>query len=477
MRRLQARITSRKNSGLRFRPRLEALDERIVPAGYYVFWADTAGDHLATNPANWQGAGPTGLPSAGDNVYFGTYGSDDCQGFSGSYRTVILNSVYTGKVTLSGALNVGTFGLSGGEISQPVAGTDITVTRVSGMAPPEVPGFTWHGGILNGSTNAANLTVDNGTALISDGTLSTADTLKIVNNTTATFQNVGITFKAGTGLLVSASAVTIAAQNNNVTFTSGTSGTSDLMNWITAGGSITVTGPKNWSANGVPLKNDGGTFTVQGGATASFVGSVGTGAVAGSVLQTATAGGVMLIENGSTVQVDHGVYLAGGKLSTKPVGSGAQQDAKITGNLTVAGADVVIDDPAFLTQGAAHVYGVLNVNGDVTWTSGVYRPFVGIDVNGARFADLWKATTFTITLGAGGAILGPNPPWNPKPYDLTNVSWVVVKATGPNRPITLVNDPNNTRTLNFERPAQSNDWGNGIPVPSDVINLWHVTPQ
>ncbi|MDB5313552.1 MAG: hypothetical protein JWO38_7754 [Gemmataceae bacterium] len=424
----------------RFRPRLEALDERIVPAGYYVFWTDNGGDFQASNAANWQGAGPTGLPSAGDNISFGNYGNkgtDECQGFSGSYRTVMLNSSYTGKVTLSGSLSVGTLGLNGGVISQPVGGTDITVTRISGMSPYEVPGFSWSGGTLNDTAHAANLTVIAGTALIDPqgGTLKTGSTLSFTGGTTGTFNPGAVEFANDAGINVDAA--------STVSSTGTGAAPVQLKLKLGANGAILSAGTFNAAGitSDLPITITGGTMTVYGG-TASFAGNVkqanGT-PLSSSILQT---GGTIVIDNGWSLTSAKNIELDGGKLSTRATTNGIQLPAMVTaGTLFVDGADIVISDPTYSTGVTGHQFGTLKVTGDIEWTGGTYRPFVDGTANSVT-TDLWTCTgTFTIDgtvkQGQTGAKYGPvdvnSPPGGPgigRTWAILTASSIVIPAGG-----------------------------------------------
>jgi hypothetical protein len=183
---------------------------------------------------------------------------------------------------------------------------------------------------------------------------------------------------------------------------------------------------------------------------------------------------LLLIENGSTLDADNGVYLNEGKLATIPVNQANQPEAKIIGNLTNAGADVVISDPAYDPFGGGHKFAVLKIEGDAIWSGGVFRIFTRLNLNGTTVSDRWVATgEFTITTGALGAKLGPAGIENPGNYDLTNVTWEkIIEAPT----ITFDPDPEEV-SIDFEVASQEDDWTNleaFAPIgENERINLTH----
>jgi hypothetical protein len=170
----------------RFRPRVEGLERRDVPAGTEAWWiGDVSSD--ATNPANWEGdptdghiffAGPDAGPiGKNDRVPTGV----DCENFHGSFFSISVQSTYSGTITLNGAVTTKTFGMESGTIDQPVSGTDITVTGPASLGAPAA--FVWTGGTLNSTANDATVNIlDNGTiTLPTGGILNCGSSLNFAN--------------------------------------------------------------------------------------------------------------------------------------------------------------------------------------------------------------------------------------------------------------------------------------------------------
>jgi hypothetical protein len=436
-----------------FKPTLEALDQRTMPALFT--WTDATGDNQFSDPYNWADtAGVLSIPGPGDDVLITNFaggsggpstgggtgaggpsgGSADCYGMQsdpgGPFNSITITAGYTGTVTVTGPVQTDALYLNNGTIDQPAgSGSDITVLGGATLNDntwwlnPGWDGgsdFYWTGGTLDSTNSGATLHISGAgtTGVINPvnaGAISTGDTLSIENGASATFQPGTLTFTGGTGLVVNANCLaTIEATGPDVTFSSGTAGVNaPPKNWIQAGGKNIVNGAGTWDGANLPLENDGGTFRVRGGATASFTGVVGPAGQTGSYRQTG-ATGLTLIENGSTIQVASGMYLAAGKLATFATTETEyrQPTATLVGNLTDTGADIVISDDDYNAAGVqGHQYGTFKVTGNVVWSGGVYRPFLGAVVMGDTvhgIADFWKINgTLTVTGGPNGAMLGP----------------------------------------------------------------------
>lgn len=424
----------------RFRPRLEGLEGREVPAGLY--WTGDVSTAYS-DVGNWHiddlNASPR-LPQAGDDVYFSATrgvvdgfaamsmdgGFDpppenniDCVGFQGGqFRSVHLDRTYTGTVVLGGPVSTATLDMLRGNISQPAAGTDITVSQYTDPSSGAVyqGWFNWVAGVLNSSTNTATVSlVGNATTTISPGVggiLTTGSTLRFANNgivgSTGTFTEGTVAFARGSnGLVVEDKCtVTIQPASDSLLVFKGV----DPLQFpvlkkvqLKAGAKMGVLG--SYSCD-FPLSVEGGEFGVWDGATALFKGETGQQFASGSVVMTS---GLIVIENGSTLNgQDKGLHLAGGKLATAIAN---QTVATIVGKLTTY-AEVVISDPAFNPGFEFHQFATLKVEGDVEWRGGTFRPFVDAAVvNGmeSKEADKWVCTgTFTVSVRAdGGAKLGP----------------------------------------------------------------------
>ena len=121
--------SARVNAVTRFRPSLEALDAREVPAAFT--WRGMASTD-ATNPMNWSGGSFGTLPGQYDTLLFssqpGTGGpmspptstsAPSCTNLSGTFAGIEITSAYTNTITFSGAVTVGGYSQAGGAISQP----------------------------------------------------------------------------------------------------------------------------------------------------------------------------------------------------------------------------------------------------------------------------------------------------------------------------------------------------------------------
>src|SRR5438067_1993445 len=136
-----------KASVRRFRPQVEALDRRDVPATWW--WVDTSGDHSGTNAYNWD-ANPSdpdnpvyGVPAADDSLFFGTStrpdgspvgSATDCVGLQPLYYTGLsLGSNYTGTVYADDGTSAGMAQVAGpGRLSVDGAFAASTLYEIGG---------------------------------------------------------------------------------------------------------------------------------------------------------------------------------------------------------------------------------------------------------------------------------------------------------------------------------------------------------
>jgi hypothetical protein len=185
----------------RFRPVLEGLEAREVPATLH--WTGAVSEYV-TDPDNWQGGV---LPQRGDDLIFDT-GSRNCnalnpmqggggpiEGFSSSpydFNSISVLSGYSGSVIVQGGILVGDLVLTGGDLRQPNG--DLSTVTVANT-------FNWTGGTLNASTSRSTLAIRGGaTATITpptSGALVTGSTLSFEDDTSTSTGSTG-TFKAGT---------------------------------------------------------------------------------------------------------------------------------------------------------------------------------------------------------------------------------------------------------------------------------------
>jgi len=379
------------------------LETRDVPAMFS--WVG-AGNF--DNPSNWASSS-SGIPQAGDDIEFLSALSGDCTNMhgpagGGAYNRVAMTGGYAGTVTLSSAFTTATLDIQAApaSISQPVAGTDITVTSL----------FNWNRGTLNSSTYHSKVIVtgSGATATIAPhltGTVTTGSTLWFGTGASANFNSGTVHFENNAGVNVEAGATAVAAPP-------APSPRAKFTTFLEGSGTVTVKGTQEVGGfdSQLAFLNDGGVIKVTGDRIARV-----TARLAGpyvipnqSVFQVS---GTLMIENGSTLEATNGVGLVSGKLSTKSGGLGGSDTATIRGDLKngvihfsgnpltpgiiVTGADVVIGDSAFDSMpGLGHQFGILYIEGNANWVAGTYRPVIKGPNPGT--SDLWKVRdTFTIS--------------------------------------------------------------------------------
>jgi hypothetical protein len=437
-----------------FRPQLESLDDRIVPAT--LRWTDALGNFTDPNSAsyaqNWQvlvdpvnniWAPAAQAPQYGDDVVFdgsmfgGPSPLQDCNGLhvlpgSGpnSFNSVQLINGYSGTVTLgddaSGGLTTSTLNLTSGAISQPDPGlTDLTV----------LSNLNWTGGTLNSSPNLANLIISgtNTTATFAPtngGTVNLGDNISLQNSAVATMN-------AGTLNATNANEVIDLTQNcgmqvnpgANSSYTIATNVQSGVELDLDANSYLTVlTGTfrqKGYLYNGIlhDTGYTGGIFTLMPGTSAVF--SSPDGQPKTLVQQSA---GITQLYGGSTLDVGttNNVNFGHGTLTTLYGGGSSDATIKAATVKVYGGGDIFIDggDPV-------HQFGTLTVDGNTDWISGTFHPFVQEAAGGATQSDIWNCTgTFSITGGFGGATFAPaalNESDNPIMPD-SGLTWTMITA-------------------------------------------------
>ena len=439
-----------------------------MPTSYFT-WNGGYANNNFDDARNWYRGGTGPLPGFGDSLHFVndpvTNVANPVNNFhaaaGGPYYAVTVN--FDSTVTLSTAIITETFNMQKGNTSQNADGQDITVNA----------SFGWTFGNINTSSYSGNLILARRipyiwSAMIAPGggTVSTGNTIKFQNGATGTFNPGTVLFTGGDGVEINANcSVVFAAVSDNIVF-SKNAGQDNTKVWLKAGGTATVPGPKDFIPDSLPLLNEGGTFTVKGGATAKFGGQLGPVGQAASVRQTS---GTLVIENGSTLEAPLNVYIGGGKLSTAAkttAGDPSLVANIITTRLTIDGATVEIGDPAYDAPNAGHTFSTLTVQGIVDWKSGAARLSIGWNAKNTPDGDIWNSTmSFDITGGANGAKLGPRPPVNVGTHTLSGESrWVIYGELG-----TTIS--NNAASLGFELAAQGNDWENSLALDGGIDKL------
>jgi hypothetical protein len=403
---------------VRFRPTLEPLDPRVVPAVNH--WRPVGGSTDFDVGANWSLGH---VPVADEDVWFvptlgpGGAVSVDCEGMrwpiGGEYNSVFLDNAYDATVTLSQDLDTRALVVLGGTIDQPYYSSDTTDIRVTGNPAIDNdnqnilygrPDFHWTGGTLNSTSHAAHLILDGATGAIepdSGGTVHLGSNLSLV-----------------AGAIVTMYEGTTEVTNDSVEFDIGEEcgmivDPGDEREYVIA---ANVPTPPRVSLNGEfgeylevrsgtwrhqgRVENQGGRFTLRPRTWAYIFSPDQQPAFA-----YYQSSGVTQLYAYSTLEVvgftAKAVHIDGGKLSTLREGNSGPADATIKGRLWVYGGEITINDGVF----AGHDYSELKVQGQVAWFGGTFRPVVNGLMDGAFQADWWYATgKFEV---GGSAVLAP----------------------------------------------------------------------
>lgn len=446
----------------RFRPKLEFLDDRCVPAA--LTWTTGAGTNDFYDRFDWVVTGtnttPQNGPVAGDDLtYDGSVSSADCPNLgvlqigpggggtgpagpavgessgTGLHSLSLING-YGGTVSIVAALQVESFTLSAGDtgaISQPSGypGNDLTVTG----------SFTWTGGTLNSTPSYATVNIYGGGTITLPGdglTLTTGSTLNFGNPDTSgnTLMTTNI---SGSGTLL------LNGQNPNAINTNAGAGVlvaSELtspgkLKGVNNGKTLTISPKSYWGyiGNGqgglgavaeldVAVVNNGGYFFV-GTTGGQAVGAqavpnlpanaglstvtltINSGATTFGYTQQTSGNGVFEINAGCTVDVSQtkGVSVSAGSVQLTPnpnLIKPATQISTIEGNFTFSGGGIGFAGSPIKVSGN-NVFVMFKVTRDVTWTGGTL--VVGIDSANATNTgeNQWNISgTLTIDSTQGG---------------------------------------------------------------------------
>jgi hypothetical protein len=448
VRRLFRALSSRPISKPTFKPSLDALDQRDVPA--LLTWTDATGDNQFNDPYNWVSTdGLIRIPAAGDDILFtngagangpggqsgGLMGAGGPSGGSpgpcygmqsdpnGPYNSITLTTGFTGTVTVTGPVQTDALYVNNGTIDQPTtsAGSDITV--LGGATPTSYtwwlyPGweggsdFNWTGGTINSTTSGATLHITGSSTIavidpLNAGAVSTGDTISVEHSATANFMGGIVTFTGGLGISITGhSTVNVMATTEQPgvgTTTFGVTTQDGVQSINDIAGFYRVNGPVA-AISEMPIFIRRGELSITGGATATFQGETslnlyGLQVPTGSVYNK---GGKVLIETGSTLVPVNGMIQMGGRLQIDVIGAKGG-NAKLKGNLWVNGGSVTFLYSRALNGVPGAAEATFTVNGDVSWSGGIYTPTV--DRQQPRDASKWIVRgTMTIS---GSAALRP----------------------------------------------------------------------
>jgi hypothetical protein len=428
--------------GVNFRPRVELLEAREVPA---LFTWTGAVSTSASDPLNWQTAVPNTLPGPDDDVVFTAMSSGyhNCVDLGSAYeqlKSLTLEAGYDGTVYVvqDSSLTVGTFTLAGGAIAQPAPSTPLEVTGT----------FTWTGGVLNSLANGAYIFLDGGGSITlpTGGTLTCGSVLSFGSSTGQLME----TIISGAGTLL------LNGTNQNAINVGGNAGVIsvnnvDAQNFDVINGVKTLTLDANsyWGFAGSGTRrfgfrvvNNGGKFflgdpdpnqnwraqvTIQmtGGTVTDPAYIQGTVANQSPKLQI-MSGCVMDVGTSYASIAGGNVWIVG----NTDLGANGQT-ATIKGKYVMAGGAI-----GFLTQlGNQNVWCKFRVDGDVLWSGGQFQPGINCDAN-AQAGDynqwLFTGTMTVDTSGTSKPTIVPVPQFGSPPTDKT---WDVILA-----------DPNNANS-------------------------------
>ena len=404
-----------------FRPGLEALGDRVLPA------VDVWLGHISTNfntAGNWS---LNAVPVAGDDIVYqgewqegiggpaggegddpnpiGGYVSYDCVNMhaasGGDYNSVTLDSNYTGRVTLSGGFGTGDFNLAGGKIDQPSSGTDIAVTGIVGITSYNAyllsglpANFTWTGGIVNSTSNLANLVLDGATGSLAPtngGTVYLGSNINLENGAAVT-QGAGTINVTNADLTFTVNANCSYDVNPGAGFSAFISSIFSTHFRVTAGSAYTLHENGIWSFSG-DVRNQG-TFSLMGESVVSILGlgiPVDPNDPDSLYLYLQTSGATYLYGS-SLLSTGRGAKFSAGILATKYAATETSNhdcSASVT-------ADILEfrEGDIYIGYGASHLaFGTLDVNGRVNWSGGTYHPCVRSYANGSvGESDLWHST-------------------------------------------------------------------------------------
>jgi hypothetical protein len=435
MRQFISRLFARKAAAparrtpAKFRPRVDALEARDVPA--IVDWTGIVSDDM-TVADNWVVPGEGGahrLPTSADDVFFaGHYSSSrDCGNFAGDYNSVHLGLGYMGTVTLAGALNAGALELLSGTIDQPIDGTDITVT--GGSVLDDGKSFLWTGGILNSTTHLATVHITGATGQVLPPDVDALDlgsTLSLEDEAVVEFDPGEI--DAHNDPEINLCGNCEADATLNITLTPKTLrifGVTQIN--LTTGDKLDVAGGTMYA--NCPIYNNNGALVIHGSGEVNLTGTVtyGLTTVTNSYYQQGSSP-LLSIESGSALTVENPARMDSGVLQTlyneNLADTVAAQKATINGDLQVRGGTVQI----CFGGGAPGHYGTLYVSGSVVMSGGTYHPYV----KGAQAGtcDLWKSGgDFSVNpAGVGTASLNVTDPDGPA--TVANSTWTIIESGG-----------------------------------------------
>jgi hypothetical protein len=353
-----------------------------------VYWVSTSSTSWSVS-SNWS----TGsVPTSGQDVYFNGSNYANCTNAGTGLSTLAglhLVNGYNGTVTLANALSVGTYEQTSGTLNQPSA-RDLTVTDA----------MLWSGGTLDTTDSGADVIVDGaGTGEAAGawgrinppdtGSMSTASTLKVVNDANVTILSGALEFTGGTGLYIAADVKGLVETPNSFELRRNVAQTDIQITITEVGGYRLVKRHENEPSSAtsqLPILNEG-VLRLDPGIQFTVEGRFGTDGV--SISQTS---GATSLATGSPLVGKFGVEVTGGNVNILAVNKIAAVIKVAVGKFEFAGnALQFLDEFATTAQ--------LRVEGEMEWTSGLYKP--AVDKSDPTKASLWYSIgTFTVGTNA-----------------------------------------------------------------------------
>ncbi len=441
-----------------FRPALEALEVREVPAAFT--WTGAVSSD-ALNPANWSSfEEPGGLPGEDDHLYFGgpsviviplggppsppspggtSVNCDNLQSLGSGFAGVHISAAYTGTVTMGEALTFGVFNLANGAISQSANAYGLTVTGA----------FNWTDGVLNSTPSAAVVYLNGGGTITLPGgnnTLTTGSTL--------TFGSSGgeklTTISGGGNLLLNGTGdgifVNADAKVNNVVQIGSPNAVKGVNNALRT---LTVDTGALWGYTGqgtatleLQVGNTGGQFELQGQVNLAIKDFFNSTNVSGYLQTVAAPTATLVIQNGSVLDVSmtKGADVRHGKVILVGNTAVAQQVATIKGKFEFRGGLIGFHQTP-TEVGGTLVWGQFRVEGDALWAGGIYNPGLDCRQPGQNqfSANKWVVTgTLLIdTSNADKPTIIPVPQFLPQGQEVAG-QWTIIEA---NKITSVANNP------------------------------------
>ena len=413
----RARAARRPHIRPTFRPCLERLEEREVPA---VWTGAVSGDW--TVGGNWDGGV---VPGENDPASFVAANNLSCYVPAGAIAQCASLSIapgYTSTITLQSQIGPpplrtvldatldvsGTASLDGGTIDQMDAGCTVTLG-----------GGTWDGTALN-STKILSAIFVNGNLTVKGGAQTLGSDLYIQNSCTVDWQatNNDVTVNNAAFISVNVGSTLSFSGANTTGSLSTTVKAANSNSYVDTYGLVQQTGVSGESLK-MPMKvESGGRLWVQDGRAMTITGSNATTAnvslyQVGGTTDLGTTGGTVVQ---AILSLEKGAYVTAGYFES------LEDNCGVT---VSAGSQVKISGSALLQicAGSNTTFGEFNVDGDLNLDGGTFVVYGKV---GTGYDHLTCTGNITINNAAGGCTLSVYTTGAPKAGDGTD--WAILRA-------------------------------------------------